>query len=484
MEKYSDKYINNFDVLKYAKIGFEFEFFTDKPYHKLLEYLNRELDVKVSGYRVYHSSFDPEETHWKIEPDLSLGYSGVELISGPLPYVNAKIYLLKVLKILQGSEFSTDDKCSIHVNISFDPETSPRVLDDLNKLKLILNVDENFVYKYFPERENNFYAKSVKKIIPFKSFQFSSNAAELLVNSLELPDTKYYGINMLNVFEGRVEYRYIGGDDYQENTGEILDLMDYFIQLTWDSIDELDEEDMEELSDYLEENINQFKNFSKLDNFIAQFPSIMLQVDMGNEMSILKTYYEQMYDELYDIITNIYNLSNCIINYDTEEQKIEIIDATFKTIFDIKNIILIDCVIDGGSFSKCTIINSEIKNAHLNNCTLEMTDVYKSKIESCKVTHGSVLHDCYVFNTLLDGEMKGGIFRSGKLGDYGLLDSDVKIVTGENNYFGGAQNQSMEDKLKAIGGFKNKSNIDKKNIYHGYGTTKGKGYSDVDDFTF
>jgi hypothetical protein len=35
----------------------------------------------------------------------------------------------------------------------------------------------------------------------------------------------------------------------------------------------------------------------------------------------------------------------------------------------------------------------------------------------------------------------------------------------------------MEDKLKAIGGFKNKSNIDKKNIYSGYGsdnTDKGK----------
>jgi len=475
MEKYSDKYINKYDILKHARIGFEFEFFTDRPYYKLLELLNRELDVKVSGYRVYHSSFTPEEKHWKIEPDLSLGYSGVELISGPIPYVNSKIYLLKVLKILQGSDFSTDEKCSIHVNISFDPETSPRVLDDLNKLKLILDVDENFIYKYFPERENNFYAKSVKKIIPFKSFDFTNNAADILVNSLELPDTKYFGINLLNVFEGRLEYRYIGGADYQFKTGEILDLLDYFIQLTWLSIDKLDEEDIDKLKSYLSKNINQFKNFARLDNFIAQFPSIMIQVDMNPDLTILKTYYEQIYNELYEIITNIYNLNNCIINYDTENQQIEIIDATFKTIFDIKKVTFVDCIIEGGSFSNCTFVNCEIKNTHLNNCNIDLCDVYKSKIESSKITSGSVLHDCYVFNVLLDGEMKGGIFRSGKLGDNAILDSDVKIITGNNNYFGGAKDQSMEDKLKAIGGFKNKSNIDKKNIYSGYNTDNKSG---------
>jgi len=476
MDKFTDKYINDYDILKHARIGFEFEFFTERPYHKLLELLNRELDVKVSGYRVYHSSFEPDETHWKIEPDLSLGFSGVELISGPIPYVNAKIYLLKVLKILQGPDFSTDDKCSIHINISFDPQTSPRVLDNLNRLKLILDVDENFVYKYFPERENNFYAKSVKKIIPFKSYDFSNNAAEILVNSLELPDTKYYGINLLNIFEGRIEYRYIGGDNYEEKVPEILDLMNYFVHLTWTAIDDLNEDDMDKLKSYLSENINQFKSFSKLNNFIAQFPSIVLQVDMNPNLTILKTYYEQFYDELYEIITNIYNLSNCIINYDTEEQQIEIIDATFKTIFDIKKVTFIDCIIEGGAFSNCTFINSEIKNAHLNNCTLEMCDVYKTKVESSKVGSGSILHDCYVFNTLLDGEMKGGIFRSGKLGENARLDSDVKIVTGNNNYFGGAQNQSMEDKLKAIGGFKNKSNIDKKNIYSGYGSDDKNDY--------
>jgi len=478
MKKYTDKYINSFDILKYAKIGFEFEFFSERPFFKLLELFNRELNVKVSGYRVYHSSFDPTETHWKIEPDLSLGSSGIELITGPIPYVNAKVYLLKVLKILQRPEFKTDDKCSFHINISFDKDISPKILDQLNRLKLILNVDEDFVYKYFPDRKSCFYAKSVKKIIPFKSYDFSNNATDLLANSLELPDTKYYGINFLNIFEGRLEFRYIGGIDYEKKSGEILDLLDYFIQLTWDCTDEeLDEDDINELTNYLSNNINQFKNFSKLENFIAQFPSIMLQVDMSNDMMILKTYYEQIYEELYKIITNIYNLNNCIINYDSENQKIEIIDANFKTIFDLKKLEIIDCIIDGGSFSNCNFINCEIKNAHLNNCEIIMTDVYKSKIESSKIEVDSILHDCYVFNCLMNGHMKGGIFRSGKVGEDAILDSDVKIVTNINNYFGSDQDQSYKDTLKAIGGFKNKSNINKKNIFKGYNTRKETGYT-------
>ena len=38
---------------------------------------------------------------------------------------------------------------------------------------------------------------------------------------------------------------------------------------------------MDELKEYLSDNINQFKNFTKLDNFIAEFPSISLQVDLN-----------------------------------------------------------------------------------------------------------------------------------------------------------------------------------------------------------
>lgn len=446
MDKYSNKYLNNFNELSNAVIGFEWEFYCERSYYKLLELLNRELDpVKVYGYRIYHSSGEVSKNRWKIESDHSLGPAGIELISEPLDYINAKVYLLKVLKLLQSSDFRTDDRCSLHINISFNNDKTNKTIDKLNKLKTILDMDEEMVYKYFPNRKNNFYCKSIKKIIPFKNFDFSKNAIEILTQSLELPDTKYYGINFLNIYDTRLEFRYIGGKDYQFKTAEILELMDYFILLAWNCIDEkLTDDDIDKLVNYLSDNINQFKTFSKLDNFIAEFPSILLQVDKSNDLIILKTYFEQLYDQLYDIITNTYNLNNCIINYDTQTQKLEIVDATFKTIFDIKNIEIIDSVIDGGSFSNCSFLNCEIKNAHFTKCKIIYTVIEKSKIEYCKIEDGSILNNCYVYNSQLDGKMVGGVFRSGKLGESGELDSDVKIVTPDNNYF----NTNQEDHEK------------------------------------
>lgn len=439
MDKYSDKYINDYDILSNSIIGFEFEFYTEKTYYKLIELLNRELSpVKVSGYREHHSSFTPSETHWKIEPDLSGGYDMVELVTGPMPYVNAKIYMLKVLKILQDKNFTTNEKCSIHINISFDKQKTVNTLDNINKLKLILNIDENFIYKHFPNRENNIYAKSVKKIIPFDSFDYSSNSIGILTQSLELPYTKYHGINFNNVYEGdRLEFRYIGGEDYQNKTSNILELMDYFITLTWGCINvPLSGDDIKDLKSYLSKNINNFKKFNTVDKFIGEFPSIMLQVDFNASLFVLKSYYTRFYDKLYDIITNIYNLNNCIINYNTLNHKLELVDANFKTISEIENVDIVDSIVNGGSFSDCNIIGCEIKNAQFINCELFNVDVYDSKIENSKITDSSVLYNCYVSScNLEETTMKSGIFRSGKLGDYCDLDSDVKIVSNINNFF-------------------------------------------------
>jgi hypothetical protein len=104
----------------------------------------------------------------RIEAVNSGGADMLELITGPLPYPDCKIILLKILKILQDIAYTTD-KCSIHINVSFD-EKAEKSIYDLVPIKLLLDVDEDKIYELFPERENNYYAKSVKQIIPFKGY--------------------------------------------------------------------------------------------------------------------------------------------------------------------------------------------------------------------------------------------------------------------------------------------------------------------------
>jgi hypothetical protein len=456
MDKFSNKYISSFDILKNAVVGFEFEFYTKRSFYKLLELLNRELDpIKVHGRRRYHSDFVPDEYNFKIEPDASGGPNMCELITGPLPYVNAKIIMLKILKILQ-DHGNTGDRCSIHINISFDKDKCDKDVTEVNKLKMILDIDENLIYKFFPNRKDNFYAKSIKKLIPFKNFHYSTDAVNLTLNNFALPDdTKYYGVNLKEAYNGRLEFRYIGGEDYQFKTREIMELMDYFIILSWNSInDKLTDDNIEDLKDYLEENINQFKHFTRFENFIAEFPTIQLESDMNDNFIIMKSQYSQLQDKLFDVIRNIYDLSNCIINYDSMENRIEIIDAVFETIFTLKSVNLIDCKITNGEYIRCDFQRVELKNAHLSNCSLVNTELFNCKLENCDVDESSSLRECYFeggSESVMNGDFQSGIMRGGVVGQYGTLGAGVEIVTDTDSYFGSFDN----DDTKGSGDLKN-----------------------------
>lgn len=456
MDKFSEKYIKNSDILKKAIIGYEFEFYTDEPYYKLMELLNEYLNpIKVSGFRKYHSSFTPTKNHFKFEPDLSLGWQGVELITGPMSYYDSRIILLKVLNFMK-KYTNTDEKCSLHINISFDKEKTSNTLEKISALKIILNIDEELIYKFFPERRDNFYAKSVKNLIPFKDYDYASDAVNLLSNNLELPDTKYYGINLKNFYNGRLEFRYIGGDDYHTKSSEILELLDYFVLLTYNSIVEpMDEDDNEELKKILNKNISQFKKFAKLDDFIAEFPTVKIQIDKSDNYTDLKTYYDKIYNELYEIINNIYNLNDCIINYDTDEQRIEIVDASFKVIFDINNITIVDSDVNNGTFNHCIFADCNITSSHLQNCKIQDSNVFNCKIESSHIDANSVVNDSFIYNSFIDGEIGSGVIRSCKIGEYAKIGDEVKIVTDSKNYFGDDKDLSQEDKMKTLRDFKN-----------------------------
>ncbi len=448
MKKFSNEYLNDFNKLKDSVIGFEFEFYTNKSYYKLMEYLGNNLDpVKIHGFRKYHSKFKPDEDNFKIEPDLSGGYDMVELVTGPIPYVNAKITLLKILKILQDIA-KTDERCSIHINISFDGKKSEKILGDLNRLKLILNIDEEYVYRFFPTRQDNIYAKSVKTIIPFKGYDYSNDAVNILVNNLELPDTKYYGINIQTVEKGRLEYRYIGGKNYQFKTSEILTLMDYFIALTWNCVAEtLDEEDMEVLREYLFENINMFKTFFSYEDFISNFPTIDIQVDRMNEYAILKAYYDNFYDKVYDLVQNIYNLSNCILNFDTQQNRLELVEADFRTIFDIDRVDIIECTANSGRYNSCNIISSEVINGNIKGGSIVDSNILNSKIEGSKIDGNTEVNDTYLYQCQIDGHITGdSVLRLCKLGPNAIIDDSVRIITDQSNYFNTTMSTSIKKK--------------------------------------
>jgi hypothetical protein len=122
-----------------------------------------------------------------------------------------------------------------------------------------------------------------------------------------------------------------------------------------------------------------------------------------------------------------------MINYVTSTQTMEIVDAKLKSTSTVKSLDLINCQIEG-IFEDCFFVGCQIDNSQLTKSKLQFSDAQNSKVLNCRV-ESSQLDNCYFMDGYLNGDMYGGVFRSGKLGPLATLDSSVKMVTDHDNFF-------------------------------------------------
>jgi hypothetical protein len=140
-----------------------------------------------------------------------------------------------------------------------------------------------------------------------------------------------------------------------------------------------------------------------------------------------------MYSKLHSIIDSTEDLKECIINYVTKDQNIEIVDANIKTVSTLRTVDLINCKVEG-IFEDCYFVGSEINNSQITKSKLQHSDALNTKVLNCNV-ESSTLENCYFMEGYLNGDMRGGVYRSGKLGPHATMDSDVKIVKDYDNFF-------------------------------------------------
>ena len=119
----------------------------------------------------------------------------------------------------------------------------------------------------------------------------------------------------------------------------------------------------------------------------------------------------------------------------------------------IRNLDFVNSKIEG-IFEDCPFLGCEINRSQCIKSKLLQSDADDSKILNCRVDQ-TTLNNCYFMDGYLNGDMYGGVFRSGKLGPYATMDSEVKIVTDNNNFF----DTKYEDDAKG----------DKKGVITGYG---------------
>lgn len=425
MNNFTNKYINDYKLLNQALVGIEVEFFSNHSYVKTVELLNLEFDnYEVWGINQYHSDFEVNDKVFKIEPDYSGGSEMIEFITGPLPWTQAQIVLITMLTWIKKYGY-TDEHCSVHINVSL-LDLDVKLL---NPIKLILNINENYIYDLFPERRNNIYAKSVKWIVPFESWYDPEIAINHILQNVQIADdTKYYGINLQKRIDGYLEYRYIGGKDYHLKVDYIIELMNYFILQTRNAFNELTEEDKIKLFAYLEENINWLKQYKSYDSFLGNIDGIKIEVDREFDYRTTKNNWDNFKDKLFKIIKNSDNIKNATINYNSQTKRLEIVNATITEIHEIYNVDFIECRINNCTLYNCDIIETQINSGHLYSCNIYESNISNCKLMQCKCSDYTELINCLFDGGQLDCIMKNGVFRSGTVLTNAEIDNTVKMA--------------------------------------------------------
>jgi hypothetical protein len=230
-----NRHSNSDSILNTSQVGVEFEFYSNHSLEDTQRQVSDLLGRKIQIETKAHSEFQPNAKTFKMEPDMSGGKGLIELVTGAIPYRNARIVISKMLKWIDENGYTTD-RSSIHLNLSFQNDylDDNNVISKMNTLKFILEFNEAQVYKLFPNRENSIYAKSIKWVMP-KHESFYFNEGSFSTNNFNFPNTKYYGVNFEKKIKNYLEFRYIGGKDYEKKKDQIFYLLDRFIIQMWKS---------------------------------------------------------------------------------------------------------------------------------------------------------------------------------------------------------------------------------------------------------
>lgn len=441
--------IRDRNILGQFSLGFEMEFFCDRPRAEIAKEIANLLRKKVVVGDSYHSEKPIGEQTFYLEPDYSGGTKMHELITAPMNYWEAITVNNKIISWIRDNGW-TDEKCAVQFTISIDNYKTDlkEKLQFVNKLKFILGFDEDFVYEKFPTRRNSQYARSIKQILPINKFIFNDTITDIHKENYILPNEKYYGINFTKLNQGLIEVRYCGGRGYEKKCNEFVEIINYVCKYTYEVLSDnnrYSDEDIGKLRKVLREHKKVVSSFSDLDMFFANYPNIKVFVDLRGDRQVLKTYYPQLREQLFSLIINC-GMKKGLLNYDADAGKYQLKNAIIGKSFPLKDMEVFDSKISGNIIN-CDLYRCVITNSHILDCNLYQGNVVaKSKVINSPIHLYNQITDSYIDNKklLVNGKIEGGVIRSGEIAPTAKISKETEVIEqvlkGENKDDKGAAN--------------------------------------------
>ncbi len=418
-------------ILNGSQIGVEFEFYSNLELEETQKSLSKLLNRKIRLEDKAHSDFQPSNEVFKMEPDMSGGKGLVELVTGAMQYRDARIVIIKMLGWIRANGYTTD-RASIHLNMSFNPDYlgDKMMISKMNILKFILEFDEKRVYKYFPNRENSTYAKSIKWVMP-KNEAFYYNENLISSDNFTFANTKYYGINFEKAQKNYLEFRYVGGKDYEKKADDILHLAEMFIMSVWKSCFNpmFTPENKIEMKRILQKNAPLMEMLKDYTAVNKHWPKIHILVDLQDNPQVIEVQWARFKTKVLDLLAHG-GMEEGVINYDSDYSEVQVKDGKFKTAYILNGFEFVNCELSG-NIENCGIYSCKITGAQILRSNLyQGTEIMDSKVESSFVHGSCTLKNCYVFGKdgIFKGKMEGGIFREGYVGPHARFSNETEVI--------------------------------------------------------
>ena len=324
----------------------------------------------------------------------------------------------------------TDETCICRIDFSYNESLVPISINKLNILKFILEFNEDMMWRFFPDNKDSIYVKSIKAITPQNKFYRSENVNVNTFNYV-LPTMEFFGVLFDRVKDGVLQFRYIGGKDYEYKVTEALDVIaiynSYVSKCLFDP--NYTQKNKDALKKVLSNASNILKAYESYQGFLDSYPDIKLTVDLEKNDQIIESKFVKFRDDIFNLLSSS-DIKKGEINYDSSLSRIQLSGADTH-IYEIANWEFVNCkvVIERGF--DCNFFECEINESSLDRCNLyRYTKVKKSRLKDTYINRTCFVEDTYIHGKIstIEGKIGGGVINGGRLGIHSQVSKETEMV--------------------------------------------------------
>jgi len=416
------------EVFNNTFIGLKFEFFSSKKTEFIAEDLSKALGKNV----VITGDFKSIPT-WS-SSILLKEYNGkrprYQFKVAQQDYPSLLTGMHSVLEWIKGNA-ALDYSTKLSVDLSF----NHRHLQTLSSIshmdigKMILKIDENFLYNKFPVMEKSPFSLSVKRIIPFDGFINISTSLSNLGNNFQLPISEHYAIDFTEQPMGILRFNYIGGR-YTEKLHEVNEAIKYYILSTYQVLNTAGfTVDMKYELDKIVESYSKIRRcYNEPDYFLKEFKDIKVSVDLKIGEQVIKTYWGKMRSPLLKLMLET-DIKKGYFNWDSEQGRFELKDSKLAGV-RVKGLNLINCKVSG-LLENCHLWRSNLQNSRvIDSVIVSGNKIESSLVEGCRADRGNTIERSYIINKgeIINCKVNESIIKNAGLGSQAKIDEECTVI--------------------------------------------------------